>query len=60
MTLIVKELVVRGIVTTNPSSFNNSTFDKESLQQYIEQIKKEIERDCTEKILKKVENKTMR
>jgi hypothetical protein len=60
MTLIVKELIVRGIVTSDSSQINDSALGKEELLQYLEQIKKDIERDCVEKVLQKIENKTTR
>jgi len=60
MTLIVKELIVRGIVSSDNSQINESSLGKEELLQYLEQIKKEIERDCVEKVLQKLETKTIR
>jgi len=60
MTLIVKELIVRGIVTNDPSQVNDSALGKEELIQYLEQIKKDIERDCVEKVLQKLETKKIR
>ena len=61
MTLIVKELVVRGIVSNEHSSqLLESSFEKEELLKYLKQIKKEIERDCTEKVLQKLESKLIR
>ena len=43
MTLIVKELVVRGIVTNEHSQLGESSIEKEELKGYLEQLKKEIE-----------------
>lgn len=60
MTLIVKELIVRGIVTTDNSLVDQSPFAKEELENYLEQMKKEIEKECIEKVLQKVETKTLR
>lgn len=60
MTLIVKELVVRGIVTNEHSQLGGSSFEKEELLAYLDQLKKEIERECTDHILKKLENKMIR
>ena len=61
MTLIVKELVVRGIVSNEHSSqLLESSFEKEELLNYLKQIKKEIERECTEKVLQKLESKLIR
>lgn len=60
MTLIIKELVVRGIVTNNSSSIGESSFDKENMLQLVEQIKKEVEKECIEKIMRKLESRTRR
>jgi hypothetical protein len=60
MTLIVKELIVRGIVTNDNSLLSESSMDKEELLEYLEQLKKEIERECVEKVLQKLESKTIR
>jgi hypothetical protein len=60
MTLIVKELIVRGIVTSDTSGMNESAPGQEELLQHLEQIKKDIERDCIEKILQKLESKSIR
>jgi len=60
MTLIVKELIVRGIVSNDNSPIGESAFAKEDLTQYLEQMKKEIERECIEKIIQKIESKTIR
>jgi hypothetical protein len=60
MTLIVKELIVRGIVTNDSSPINDSVIGKEELLQYLEQIRRDIERDCVEKVLQKLETRTIR
>ncbi|WP_372948270.1 DUF5908 family protein [Mariniphaga sp.] len=60
MTLIVKELIVRGIVSSENSSFGEFSSEKEDLSQYLEQLKKEIEKDCLERIMQKLETKTVR
>ena len=60
MTLIVKELIVRGIVSGDNSSYSDSSLEKENLLQYLEQMKKEIEKECTEKVIRKLETKTIR
>lgn len=60
MTLIVKELIVRGIVSVDNSPVNESPFAKEELEQYLAQMKKEIEKECIEKVLQKMELKTIR
>jgi hypothetical protein len=60
MTLIVKELIVRGIVSGENSSINDTSLEKEYLLRYLEQMKKEIEKECTEKVIQKLETKTIR
>lgn len=60
MTLIIKELTIKGNVTSEHSSLFESSFEKEELLNYLEQMKKEIERECTENILEKLENKMLR
>lgn len=60
MTLIVKELVVRGIVTNEHSQLGESSIEKEELRSYLDQLKKEIEVECTDNVLKKLERKIIR
>lgn len=60
MTLIVKELIVRGIVSNDHAGIDESGMTKEQLAQYLEQMRKEIERECIEKVLQKIETKTIR
>jgi len=60
MTLIVKELIVRGIVSGDNSSYSDSSLEKENLLQYLEQMKKEIEKECIEKVIQKLETKAIR
>ena len=60
MTLIIKELVVRGIVLNENSQLEESSIEKEELRSYLDQLKKEIEIECTDKVLKKLESKIIR
>jgi len=60
MTLILKELIVRGIVTDDHSFLNESSMDHEELLRYLEQMRKEIEKECVEKVLQKIGTKTVR
>lgn len=60
MTLIVKELVVRGIVVRDNTSPGAFLSENEILPQQLEQLKKEIEKDCVERIMQKLETKTSR
>lgn len=60
MTLIVKELIVRGIVSNDNSPIGESSFAKEEITELLEQMKKEIEKECIDKIVQKLESKTSR
>ena len=60
MTLIIKELVVKGIVANENSQLVESSIEKEELRAYLDQLKKEIEVECTDKVLKKLESKIIR
>ncbi len=60
MTLIVKELVVRGIVSSDRSSIGESSVENENLSQQLEQLKKDIEKECIEKVMQKLESRTIR
>ena len=55
MTLIIKELVIRGIVSSDHSTETGSINEKEHLPKYLEQMKKEIREECLELIQKKLE-----
>lgn len=60
MTLIVKELIVRGIVSNENSRIGETPPENEELSKYLEQLKKDIEKECIKKILHKLETKTLR
>jgi hypothetical protein len=60
MTLIVKELVVRGIVVRDNTSSEAFLSEEEIMPQHLEQLKKEIEKDCIDRIMQKLETKTSR
>lgn len=60
MTLIVKELIVRGIVVSENSSKDAFVSENEGVSQNLERLKKEIEKECIERIMQKLENKTSR
>ncbi len=60
MALILKELIIRGIVSSDHSQLSESLLGKEELIQYLEQMKRDIERDCLEKVMLKLETKTIR
>ena len=56
MTLIVKELIIKGVVTKNPSPKREDTMDKKALVKYLEQMQKNIKKDCIEAVLSKLES----
>lgn len=60
MTLIIKQLVVRGVVTNDTSFRDDDRIDKEELLKFLEQMKKEMEKKCTEAILSKLESNRSR
>lgn len=60
MALIVKELIVRGIVSDDQTQLSQSAVNKEELLEYLEQLKKDIERECVEKVLQKLESRKIR
>lgn len=60
MTLIVKELVVRGIVSSEDSPLDESFLKNDDLMHLLEQMKKEIEKECIDKIEQRFESRTNR
>ena len=60
MTLIIKELIIRGEVVDDKFSFEERKFDEEVMKEYLNQMKKEIEQDCFERILEKLQNQSKR
>jgi hypothetical protein len=60
MTLIVKELIVRGIVNRENSPLTEISSGNEVLSHQLEQLKKEIEKECMDRIMQKLETKTSR
>lgn len=60
MTLIIKELIVRGNVISENSPAGEFSIVKEDLSQYLDQLKKDIEKECIEKVLQKLETRTVR
>ncbi|MCE4564715.1 hypothetical protein INQ51_10370 [Maribellus sp. CM-23] len=60
MTLIVKELVIRGVVTDNHSQLLDSSIEKDLINRQLEKFRKELERECTTKVLEKLERKLIR
>jgi hypothetical protein len=61
MTLIIKELIIRGIVTTDSDKGKvGELINKEELLGYLEQIQESIKKDCIETVLSKLESKSRR
>jgi len=60
MTLIVKELVIRGFVTDDHSQLLDSSTERDLMIRQLEKFRKEIERECTAKVLEKLERKFIR
>lgn len=60
MTLIIKELIIRGIVQSDDNEWSEIDLDKEKLDQYLEEMKVEIERECFENVMQKLESATLR
>lgn len=60
MTLIVKELVIRGIVTDNHSQLLDSSIERDRITRELEKLRKELEKECTNQVLEKLERKLVR
>lgn len=60
MTLIIKELIIKGEVIDDRSPFAEKKIEEEVLKEYLTQMKKEIEQDCFERLLDKLQNQTHR
>lgn len=60
MTLIIKELIIRGEVIDDRSPFEERKVEEEVMREYLNQLKKEIEQGCFERILEKLQNQSKR
>ena len=60
MTLIIKELIIKGEVTDENPDFDKIEMTEEKLKVYLSQLKKEIEKDCYERIIEKIQNHSQR
>jgi hypothetical protein len=60
MTLIIKELIIKGEVVDENSQFGELQIDEERIKEHLAKLKKEIENDCYDKILEKFQNQTQR
>lgn len=50
MTLIIKELIIKGEVLEDNSVFEGRGMEEERLKEFLSQLKKEIENDCFDRI----------
>ena len=60
MTLIIKELIIKGEVTDENPEFDKTEMIEEKVKEYLSQLKKEIEKDCIDKIMEKLQNRSQR
>jgi hypothetical protein len=60
MTLIIKELIIKGVVTDTDSKQTVDSMDKEMLLKYLEQMQKELKSDCVEAVLSKLKSNSSR
>jgi len=60
MTLIIKELIIRGIVASDPSTSDEPSLDQEANRQALEEMKKEIIKECSEKVIRILEKNANR
>jgi hypothetical protein len=60
MTLIIKELIIKGEVLDDNSVFEDRGIEEERLQDYLSKLKKEIEDDCFDRIMEKLQNQSKR
>ena len=60
MTLIIKKLIIKGEVIDDKSPFEEKKMEEEVLKEYLNQMKKDIQQDCFERLLDKMQNKTHR
>lgn len=60
MTLIIKELIIQGVVSKDDSSKEENTVNLDKLQNYLQEMRKEIENQCIETVLEKIESSKQR
>ena len=60
MTLIIKELIIKGEVTDENPEFDKTEMIEEKVKEYLSQLKKEIEKDCIDRIIEKLQNRSQR
>ena len=60
MTLIIKELVIRGIVTEQPKKNSGRSIDKKELQRQLDRMEKSIKKECVDAVMSKLETRKTR
>ena len=60
MTLIVKELVIRGVVTQDTTRDKKEVIDKRRLKRHFEEMEKSIKKECIATVMSKLKSKKPR
>jgi|TARA_R110002051_G_scaffold72631_1_gene131265 hypothetical protein len=60
MTLIIKELIIKGNIIKDPAVFNSSALDEDMLEKYLDAMKTVIKKECVEEVLRKIEKQNRR
>lgn len=60
MTIIIKELIIKGKIIKDPAVFNSSELDKNTLEKYLEAMKTSLKKECVDEVLKKIEKQNRR
>lgn len=60
MTLIIKELIIRGIVIKDSSIENEESINKEELFEYLDEMKRSINQQCVDTVMSKIDSRKIR
>lgn len=60
MTLIIKELIIRGEVVDDEFPSSGRKEKEEDLTQYLTEMRREMEKECYERVMQKLENHALR
>jgi len=60
MTLIIKELIIRGKVLKDEGQDSSSSLSERELKNYLAKMQRDIERKCVDKVLTKLERERRR
>jgi hypothetical protein len=60
MTLIIKELVIRGVISKDASQSTEDLIDKKELVRFLGQMQKDLKKDCLAAVLSNLESKKTR